>query len=244
MEEKNLLLDAEQLNYLLKSNADKIGNQNGWEPFITAFLFFVSSLFASYPSWLIFSANTVEVFVLSIACILMIRGLYLACKDKKYTYKDLYMEIKNQNKIKHPFSIIVIKDEFQTYPDHFLVYYDSRWKCRLFPNYHTAENLSQNEAIVKEALSRDLHLHTSNIQIDYKDTILHKKFSHSDQCEKWYEHTIYQAHISNFPAAEQSPCFQINGRQFYWMSLADMERDQTIQEKNGDIVSFIKKLIV
>lgn len=53
----------------------------------------------------------------------MIRGFYLANKDKKYTYKDLYMEIKNQNKIKHPFSIIAIKDEFQSYPGRFLVYY-------------------------------------------------------------------------------------------------------------------------
>ena len=155
----------------------------------------------------------------------------MACKNKKYTYKDLFMEIKNQNKIKHPFSIIAIKDEFQKYPGRFLVYYDNRWKCRLFLNYHTQENPPENESSIKKELSQDLHVDVADIRIDYKKTILHKKFSHSDQCEKWYEHIIYQAHISNFPEAEQISSFEINGRQYYWMSLAEMERDQTIMEK-------------
>ena len=39
MEEKNLLLDAEQLNYLLKSNADKIGNQNAGSHSLQLFYF-------------------------------------------------------------------------------------------------------------------------------------------------------------------------------------------------------------
>lgn len=244
MEEKNILLDEEQLGYLLKSNAEKIGNQNGWEPFITAFVFFVSSLFADYQTWWIFPAKLLKSLVLIIACILMFRGFYLAFKNKKYTYKDLYMEIKNQNKIKHPFSIIAIKDDFQTFPGHFLVYYDNRWKCRLFLNYPTQENLPENETRIKRELSQDLHVDVSDIQIDYKDTILHKKFSHSDQCEKWYEHIIYQAHISNFPKEVQSSTFEINGRQYFWMSLAEMERDQAIMEKNSDIVSYIKQLLI
>ena len=42
MEDNNILLDNEQLHYLLKGNATRIGNQNGWEPFITAFIFFIS----------------------------------------------------------------------------------------------------------------------------------------------------------------------------------------------------------
>lgn len=48
---------------------------------------------------------------------------------------------------------------------------------------------------------------------------------------------------SNFPKTEQSSNFEINGRQFCWMSLAELERDQTIMEKNSDIVSFVKRLV-
>ena len=182
--------------------------------------------------------------VLIVAFILMIRGIYLAYKDKKYTYKDLYMEIKNQNQIKHPFSIIAIKDEFQKYPGRFLVYYDNRWKCRLFLNYRTQENSQENEANIIKGLSQDLHVDISDIQIDYKKTIIHKKFSYSDQCEKWYEHNIYEAHISNFPETEQISSFEVNGRQYYWMSLADMERDQTIMDKNSDIVAYVKQYVL
>lgn len=156
--------------------------------------------------------------------------------------KDLYMEIKNQNEIKHPFSIVVIKDEFEKYPDRFLVYYDTRWKCRLFLNYHTQENVSENEAKIKEGLSRDLHVNVSDISMNYKDVFLHKKYSYSDRCDKWYEHTIYETHISDFPEIEQDASFEISGRQYYWMSLAEMERDQTIMERNSDVLSFVKHL--
>lgn len=243
MEEKNILLDEEQLNYVLKSNAGKIGNQNGWEPFITAFIFLISSLLADYQSWWIFSPTVFKGTVLSIAGILMVRGIYLAYKDRKYTYRDLYMEIKNQNKIAHPFSIIAIKDEFQKYPGRFLLYYDNRWKCWLFLNYHTQEPVSENEKNIKERLSQELQVEEREIQIDYKDTILHKKFSYSDQCEKWYEHIIYQVHIANFPEMEQNNSFEINGRRYYWMSLAEMERNQMIMEKNSDIISYVKRLV-
>ena len=244
MEENLILLDQEQLRLLLKSNASKIGNTNGWEPFITAFIFFISSAFATYQPWSIFSAGIFKGLVVVISCILMIRGIYLAVKDRKYTYMDLYTEMKNQNQIKHPFSIVVVKNEFEQYPDRFLVYYDSRWKCRLFLNFRTQQDMTENEEKIKRGLSNDLQVNMSDIKIDYKNTYLHKKFSYSDQCEKWYEHTIYQAHISHMPETEQRDSFVINGRQYHWMSLPEMERDQIMMEKNSDIVSFVKQLVI
>lgn len=244
MEENLVLLDEEQLRLLLKSNASKIGNTNGWEPFITAFIFFISSAFATYQPWWIFSAGIFKGLIVLISCILMIRGIYLAVKDRKYTYMDLYTEIKNQNQIKHPFSIVVVKNEFEQYPDRFLVYYDSRWKCRLFLNFRTQQDMTENEEKIKRALSNELQVDMSDIKIDYKNTYLHKKFSYSDQCEKWYEHTIYQARISHMPETEQSDSFVINGRQYFWMSLPEMERDQIMMEKNSDIVSFVKQLVI
>lgn len=152
------------------------------------------------------------------------------------------MEKKNQ--IKHPFSIVVVKNEFKQYPDRFLVYYDSRWKCRLFLNFRTQQDMTENEEKIKRGLSNALQVDISDIKIDYKNTYLHKKFSYSDQCEKWYEHTIYQAHISHMPETEQSDSFVINGRQYFWMSLPEMERDQIMMERNNDIVSFVKQLVI
>lgn len=246
MEKKDriVLLREEQLDLVLKANSGKIGNLNGWEPFISAFVFFLSGVFANYPSWWGIPSAWLKGLVILIACGLMLRGVYLALKDRKYTYKDLFMEIKNQNEITHPFSIVVVKDEFNKYPDRFLVYYDTRWKCRLFLNYHTQDNPEENEAKIKDGLSHDLHVEESDIKMDCKDVFLHKKYSYSDQCEKWYEHTIYQAHISNLPENEHSDSFEMGGRQYYWMSLAEMERDQTIMEKNSDIVSYVKQLII
>ena len=46
------------------------------------------------------------------------------------------------------------------------------------------------------------------------------------------------------PETEQSDSFVINGRQYFWMSLPEMERDQIMMEKNSDIVSFVKQLVI
>ena len=65
MEENNILLDKEQLHYLLKGNATRIGNQNGWEPFITAFIF-VPSMRSAAPAAFI-RRITAAAFILVIA---------------------------------------------------------------------------------------------------------------------------------------------------------------------------------
>ncbi|MDY5516560.1 MAG: hypothetical protein SPG09_02950 [Lachnospiraceae bacterium] len=104
--------------------------------------------------------------------------------------------------------------------------------------------MTENEEKIKRGLSNDLQVDMSDIKIDYKNKYLHKKFSYSDQCEKWYEHTIYQTHISHMPETEQSDSFVINGRQYFWMSLPEMERDQIMMERNSDIVSFVKQLVI
>ena len=36
--------------------------------------------------------------------------------------------------------------------------------------------------------------------------------------------------------------FQIDGKKFYWMSIAEMEQDKRIMEVNSDIVSMVKRV--
>jgi hypothetical protein len=37
--------------------------------------------------------------------------------------------------------------------------------------------------------------------------------------------------------------FEIDGKKFYWMSIAEMEQDKRIMEVNSDIVSMVKKAV-
>lgn len=66
------------------------------------------------------------------------------------TYEDLLSDINKLNEIAHNYSIVLIKDSFQRFPNRFLVYEDKRWECKLFLNYKENPN---NKEFIKNHLS-------------------------------------------------------------------------------------------
>lgn len=71
---------------------------------------------------------------------------------KKYTLNTLEQDTVNLDETLHHFSIIAIKDTFNTGANRFLLYYDPRWKCEFFPNFKTADTEKQNEDNIKQYL--------------------------------------------------------------------------------------------
>ena len=56
-----------------------------------------------------------------------------------------------------------------------------------------------------------------------------------------YCHRLYQVTLKTFPNIMQDNSFEIDGVQYYWMSISEMERDSRIREVNQDIVDFVKE---
>lgn len=57
--------------------------------------------------------------------------------------------------MQHEYSLCVIQDNFSE-KERYLVYYDSRWDCKFFPNYKT--NAGDNETYLVKCISNDLGL--------------------------------------------------------------------------------------
>lgn len=158
----------------------------------------------------------------------------------QYNQESLYKDIEQLNEVTHPFSIVVIKDTFNKYPNRFLLYYDERWNCKLFFNYRTVED---NEKNIISRLSNELKVKKEDIAVDFVTEQIYRKYSVSDKKDKVYDHRIYHVDIAEFSKNSMENEFEIDGKKFYWMTLNDMEKDADIREKNIELVDIVKTSI-
>lgn len=163
-------------------------------------------------------------------------------KRNDYSAEVLKEEINDLNRMEHPFSIMGIRDSYNEYANRFLLYYDTRWKCYLFPNGKSSEDEEKNEQYLKRDISNSLKISPEAVRIERIGERIHQKYSVSDQIMKLYHHTFYELHVAEFPEEARKTEFVIDGKSFRWMSIAEMEKDKRIQEVNRDIVEIVKEL--
>lgn len=136
-------------------------------------------------------------------------------------------------------SIVVIKDGFREYANRYLVYDDLRWDCPLFLNYKENQN---NEDFIKRHLSSELKVSFDTIKLTYVSHRIHEKFSVSAQENKLYSHKFYLATMDEYPAFMQEDSFKCDGTVYHWRTITELEQDQKVQQKNMDIVRYVKEL--
>lgn len=58
-----------------------------------------------------------------------------------------------------------------------------------------------------------------------------------------YSHKFYIASIKEFPKMMQQDSFECDNKKYFWMTMAELERDSNVQKKNEDILQFVKELV-
>ena len=189
------------------------------------------------------SGGTIKTLIISIAICLTLWGFLMTLSDQKnsFSHEKLYEEMRASNEIEHPFSIVAIKDTFEKYPNKFLLYFDSRWKCWFFFNFKTNNDLQQNENNIKSGLSSKLKVDADDIDLEYKDEAIHHKYSESDNVEKYYHHILYNCILKNFNDEIRKDKFTIDGVDYAWMTIDEMEKNPSINKRNLDVVEFVKR---
>ena len=130
----------------------------------------------------------------------------------------------------HEFSLIAVKNSTGEY----LQKYDERWKCWLFPYIRSTDD---NKANVDEYVSELLQ---TEISAEYITNAKHCKYSESDEVYKIYNHKLYKVLLDLVPINMREKMFCIAESKYRWMSIAEMERDETLMKINEDIVAFVK----
>lgn len=239
MDRKRLLLDENDVKFVLERNRDYIGRKAlfGFDSLIAAIGFLITITMSDFKEfyWIKYLFGVLALFYL----IWGLHNIVTYMKRKKFDHNTLFKQLEDIDIMKnHPHSIILIKDDFNKNSNRFLVYYDSRWECRLFVNYHT---LGENE---EDILNINRHIE-SELKSKTKSCVflfdkIHSKYSVSARREKYYHHRFYRLNM-DFNKTTRKDSFEIDGKTYYWMSIAQMEADKNIMEKNSDIVNFVKE---
>lgn len=235
-----LLIDEKDLALLLEKKRDFVGNKVTADTIIAGISFLLSVFTASYEDILGIPGvvlKTIFCFIGIIYCLEIMRDILSRIKNK-YNHEVLFQDIERLNMIQHNHSLVVIKDATS---NRYLVYYDERWDCKLFLNYKTQDR--NNESALKEQVAADLGLDSANLLFDYIASRVQEKYSVSHGEMRIYNHQLYEIHCCDFPEKFKENNFVINGKHYYWMSIPEMEKDKNIQEKNLEVVDFVKEYI-
>lgn len=235
-----ILLDEKELSLLLRSKEKFIGKVVTVDTLISSISLLISVIFASYESVLGENGRYLKIFFIGLGIIFTVKSFVDIHKSKKnkYTYEDLIQDINEINKITHNHSIVIVEDKFNKHSNRILVYEDRRWGCKLFLNYKQNEN---NEKFIIDHLSRELKIDRDNVKLKYVAQEIHKKYSPSNNKEKIYDHKFYLAEINEFPDFLKQDRFTIDGRDYFWETIYNLEADKDVAEKNSDVVSYVKQ---
>ncbi len=237
-----VLLSEDRLQLILERHKDQIGRAPHWSEIITGITFAISTLPATYNDFWIVRGFQLKAVILLIAALLTTWGVLMEINNRssKFDNNVLFEELKANNEIEHPFSIVAIKDTFRDYPNKYLLYYDNRWNCWFFMNFKTKNNLDADVASIKKGVSAKLKIDASDISISFVGEEMHHKYSVSNDEDRWYHHSLYSCELANFRDELEEDDFSIDGVKYKWMSIADMEKDPSIKKHNMDVVKFVK----
>lgn len=235
-----IMIDETKLKLLLEEKRQFIGARVTWDSFLSAASFLISAGLASYPQILGISGEILKALFLITGIGFTGKSVYDIRFSRKnnYTKEDLLQDINNLNQITHNHSIVVIKNTFAKHPNRFLVYYDERWKCYLFPNF--AENVN-NEKFICTGLENKLKI--TNPSLRFIEQKISEKYSESHKEYRIYSHRLYECLIHNFPEKERELIFTVDGIQYAWKTIEEMEKDLRIVKVNADVLEWVRRTV-
>ncbi len=242
-----IILEESELKLILETYRDNITDKRNWLDNIgTAGSLFLTIASSDFKDLWIIKAEYIQYTVWLITVYFLIKGCKTFIKNRKSKFdKDvLFKKISEKSEIERvPFSIIVMKDDFQEYPNKFLVYEDGRWGCKLFLNYfmQSADGEAEKDNQL-EAVSNYLKINKSKMVIDFLFMKNSTKYSPTTHKDKTYDFYYYHVRIKNnaFSNKMKQSSFEIDGRKFRWMSMDELMGDRATMERNSDVLRVVK----
>ena len=234
------LIDEDKLKLLLEKRRDFISGckAGGLVAFGSSVVF--AGFTSDFPDVSDRMGTFIRYGMIIVGVVLICLGLYVMVKNHKvfYNQNDLHAEIMELDMTSHRFSVVIIKDTFNEYPNRYLVRYVKDWDCRLFFSFPTVE--LDDEGNLVSQLSNALHVPKDSISLKFRTEDYVTKYSVKDKVTKTYDHRYYVAEISNYRPELQEDQFRIGDVDYYWMSYEKMNQDKRIHEFNKDIIDYVK----
>lgn len=237
----------EKLRELLESRDKYIGaSEIPYDSWAADAALLLSVIATDYKSLFGIPASYVK---LAFCVVVIVYTVYLLrrtinARKNVYTHQNLYEDILNSSERPHSFCLIVIRNTFESCANRYLLLYDERWKCSMFPYIKSGTSPEACEQRIKEYLSSHLGIPADKVKPVLKFEKEHEKYSVSDKVNKLYHHSFYEVDLANYVFADKtsrikSPYFDMDGYTYTWMTVAEMHQSKNIMEKNGETVADI-----
>lgn len=242
-----IIIDERELKLILEKYRDNITDKRNWMDNVgTAGSLFLTIISSDFKDLWFIKAEYIRYTVWIITLYFLVKGCHTWLLNRKSQFsKDiLYEKICEKSEIeKASFSIIVIKDEFNEYPNRFLVYDDGRWGCKLFLNFYMQNTNGEREKSNQlDSVSNYLKIRKEDMVIDYLFVKESTKYSLTAHKDKSYDFYYYYVKIRKeaFTDNMKHQIFEIEGRTYYWMSMDMLWKDRSTVERNSDVLRVVK----
>lgn len=228
-----LHIKEEKLQDLLFRRKKHIKTHFPFLEMLSSVLSFIVTIFLSD----FFNASFGVKFLVITACIVYTLACIFSFYGSNYSLDAFNKDICSLSEKTHDFSLLLLRDTSGTYPANYILRYDSRWKCWLFPYIRTnKENDKQSVIDYVQSIFK-----IKNVEIKKITEQEFTKHSVSANLQKTYHHTFY---LIEFNALE-TPCskkvFSVNGDKYRWFTISKMKDNKRIIERNSENINYVEE---
>lgn len=152
-----------------------------------------------------------------------------------YSVEAFFNDICSVAENKHNFSLILLKDNSGTFPEQYILHYDKRWKCWLFPYFRTSEN---DKKSVENHL---LNMGIKDFNIEKVKEQDFTKHSVSANLSKTYHHTFYLVSFDASKTFANNRAFKIIREKYRWYSTKEMKENKKMYKRNSENIIYVEK---
>ena len=168
--------------------------------------------------------------VYSVACIFSFYG-------SNYSLDAFNKDICSLSEKTHDFSLLLLRDTSGMFPANYILRYDSRWKCWLFPYIRTnKENDRQSVTDYVQAVFK-----VKDVDIKKISEQDFTKHSVSANLQKTYHHTFYLIEFNALETSIRKKVFKLNGDKYRWFTISQMKDNNRIIERNSENIDYVEK---
>ena len=219
-------IEEERLQELLNQRKHHIKSRSY---LIDSILSLVSFILTILLSGFLKCEPIIKVAIIVIAVIYLVLFFY-SVYGSNYSVDALYRDVCSVSTV-HNLSLIIIKNSRNEY----LLKYNKRWNCYLFPFIRTKETDDKNN--IADFCKQTLNLDSTVIK-KTSDADITKRSVSADLI-KTYHHKFYQIECSK--SLEDKSSFSINNDKYKWYSIEEMKTDKNIFSKNSETISYVEK---
>lgn len=161
----------------------------------------------------------------------------LTLYGSNYSVDAFYQDICNVAEKEHNFSLILFKDVSGKYPENYILNYEKRWKCWLFPFIRT--NVNDDKKSVENYIKNVFRIEDFKIEQITEENFT--KHSASANMSKTYHHTFYLVAFDSSKTLAAKRVFKVNRQKYKWFTTAEMKACRRTMERNSENIEYIEK---